>query len=70
MNYLNLSYLNLDNNQQNYPNADYVWVDGFGGATSLSNPREFVVLRDGIHGFCGVSDERSVVQSSNEYAEW
>lgn len=67
--YPNISYLNIGSNRASLPSTDYIWMDGFGETTSLLNPNEFIVLREGIHGFSGVSDERSVVQSPNEYAE-
>ena len=47
----------------------YAWVDDAGVTTSLMNVSEFVVLRDGVHGFADVTDERSLMSVANQSGE-
>ena len=47
----------------------YAWTDASGTITSLMNSSEFVVLRDGIHGFTDVTDERNLSSLANQTGE-
>ena len=47
----------------------YAWTDATGTITSLMNSSEFVVLREGVHGFADVTDERSLMSVANQTGE-
>lgn len=48
----------------------WVWIDAWGTSTNLSDTSRYIVLRDGINGFSGVTFERTLKQAASEAAEY
>lgn len=67
--YPNIDYLNVSGEGNNLLPSDYLWVDAWGDVTELSDGINYVVLRDGIHGFSGSSNERALTSTPLEYTE-
>lgn len=48
----------------------WVWEDAWGQQTNLSDISRYIVLRDGINGFSGVTFERALKLAASEEAEY
>lgn len=48
----------------------WVWEDTWGHQTNLSDASRYIVLRDGINGFSGVTFERTLKMAASEEAEY
>lgn len=69
-NNLNIDGLNTSSQpRQSSARRGYVWIDGTGEETNLTDPSSYMVLREGINGFSNSTTEYATQPNSNMMGE-